>query len=204
MNIGGRLTMAEATPPEVENPKNASDIDSTPSTTEDASITPPSVSSDGGRGGEAKDKVAEMPVRAGDEDGGDVAITDIHKKMKRAERFGMPVQLSEEEKRSSRAERFGTATSVGESDSAKPSEELKRKARAERFGIVQSEPSNEEVKKKARLARFGSSKPDPIEEEKKKARAIRFSQPRSGSIANGKGDDEVKPKTITGETVGET
>ncbi|MQL91926.1 hypothetical protein Taro_024547 [Colocasia esculenta] len=33
-------------------------------------------------------------------------VTDLQKKLLRAERFGMPVQLSEEEKRSSRAERY--------------------------------------------------------------------------------------------------
>lgn len=37
---------------------------------------------------------------------GDVAtVTDTQKKIRRAERFGMPVQLSEQEKRNSRAER---------------------------------------------------------------------------------------------------
>ncbi|KAL6565972.1 hypothetical protein OROHE_005027 [Orobanche hederae] len=33
-------------------------------------------------------------------------VTDIQKKMKRAERFGMPVRMTEEEKRNSRAESF--------------------------------------------------------------------------------------------------
>lgn len=35
----------------------------------------------------------------------DAPVTDVQKKMRRAERFGMPVQLSETEKRNSRAER---------------------------------------------------------------------------------------------------
>lgn len=38
--------------------------------------------------------------------GGGGKDTDIQKKMKRAERFGMTVQLSEEEKRNTRAERY--------------------------------------------------------------------------------------------------
>ncbi|KAH1090076.1 hypothetical protein J1N35_017333 [Gossypium stocksii] len=58
---------------------------------------------------------------------------DIQKKIRRAERFGVPIQLSEQEKRNSRAERFGTAPSSKGSEESKQSEELKRKARAERF-----------------------------------------------------------------------
>lgn len=38
---------------------------------------------------------------------------DVQKKIKRAERFGMPVQLSEEEKRNSRAERYGDLLCCG-------------------------------------------------------------------------------------------
>ncbi|KAJ0771497.1 hypothetical protein HanPI659440_Chr07g0269771 [Helianthus annuus] len=120
----------------------------------------------------------------------DSATDDTQRKIRRAERFGLPVQLSEEEKRNSRAERFGTAGiapgSQG-SDTTKKAEELKRKARADRFGITQSTPTEEEEKKKARLSRFGSSsKADPIEEEKKKARALRF----SGTPASGNGKIE--------------
>ena len=37
---------------------------------------------------------------------GDAPVTDIQKKIRRAERFGTSVQLSEEEKRNSRAERY--------------------------------------------------------------------------------------------------
>ncbi|KAL2554691.1 protein MODIFIER OF SNC1 11-like [Forsythia ovata] len=141
-------------------------------------------------------KPTEEIVKADDVDGA-AAATDIQKKMKRAERFGMPVKLSEEEKRNSRAERFGTGTGTAShgSDSSKQSEDLKRKARAERFGIAQSAPADEEVKKKARGARFGSvAKSDSAEEEKKKAREKRFSQPQSGSLskANVEGNNEVK------------
>jgi len=38
--------------------------------------------------------------------GDDVPANDIQKKLRRAERFGVPVQLSEKEKRNSRAERY--------------------------------------------------------------------------------------------------
>lgn len=36
----------------------------------------------------------------------DAPLSDIQKKMRRAERFGISVQLSEQEKRNSRAERY--------------------------------------------------------------------------------------------------
>ncbi|KAK8303288.1 hypothetical protein V6Z12_D04G141300 [Gossypium hirsutum] len=118
----------------------------------------------------------------GDESG---PVNDIQKKIRRAERFGVPVQLSEQEKRNSRAERFGTAPSPKGSEASKQSEEVKRKARAERFGLaVPSTTVDEEEKRKARLARFSPySKPDTIEGEKRKARAIRFSDPLSTSLA---------------------
>uniref|UniRef100_A0A1D1YLS4 SAP domain-containing ribonucleoprotein n=1 Tax=Anthurium amnicola TaxID=1678845 RepID=A0A1D1YLS4_9ARAE len=89
-------------------------------------------------------------------------VTDLQKKLLRAERFGMPVQLSEEEKRSSRAERFG---------------------------LPGHSSADEEAKKKARLARFGQDpKSNNEEDEKRKARAIRFSQTASSapSQINGK------------------
>ncbi|KAI3447634.1 hypothetical protein Pfo_004299 [Paulownia fortunei] len=195
--------MAAAAAPTLENPNNRSDLDSKPSATEDGLPTQTPASSGGG-GDESKSKSAGVATKTSDSDDGG-AVTDIQKKMKRAERFGMPVQMSEVEKRSSRAERFGTGSAANGLDTSKPSEELKRKARAERFGIVQSGPSDEEAKKKiARLARFGSlSKTDSVEEDKKKARAIRFSQPDSGSKANGKGSIEVK-KAITGNAGGGT
>ncbi|PPD74498.1 hypothetical protein GOBAR_DD28574 [Gossypium barbadense] len=110
---------------------------------------------------------------------------DIQKKIRRAERFGVPIQLSEQEKRNSRAERFGTAPSSKGSEESKQSEELKRKAREQRecifiswfprFGIAApTTATDEDAKKKARLARFAPySKPDSVEEEKRKLRAIR-------------------------------
>ncbi|KAL4340256.1 hypothetical protein GQ457_08G012350 [Hibiscus cannabinus] len=121
-------------------------------------------------------------------------VNDTQKKIRRAERFGLPVKLSEQEKRNSRAERFGAAPSTNGSEASKQSEDLKRKARAERFGLsVPSKASDVEAKKKARLARFApESKLDTMEEEKRKARAIRFSNPPSStsSQANGKGNIE--------------
>lgn len=41
-----------------------------------------------------------------------VPTTDLEKKHRRAERFGMPVQLSEEEKRSARAQRYDFLNSL--------------------------------------------------------------------------------------------
>ncbi|KAK6152425.1 hypothetical protein DH2020_015060 [Rehmannia glutinosa] len=192
--------MATATETNLESPKNSSDVNPNTPATEDE-LSNQTLASSGGGGDESKGEPAA--VRTGDtHDGG--AVTDIDKKMKRAERFGMPVQMTEEEKRNSRAERFGTGSVANGSGTTKPAEELKRKARAERFGIGQSDPSDEEAKKKARLARFGSiSKTDSVEEDKKKARAIRFSQPDSASKANGKENIEVKTD-IAGKAGGGT
>ncbi|PWA63646.1 serine/threonine-protein kinase PBS1 [Artemisia annua] len=93
---------------------------------------------------------------------------DVQRKIRRAERFGMPVKLSEQDKRNSRAERFG---------------------------ITQSTPAEEDAKKKARLSKFGSaSTADPLEEEKKKARALRF----AGTKGNGNGKIEQKAAAVTG------
>ncbi|GFP83727.1 protein modifier of snc1 11 [Phtheirospermum japonicum] len=179
--------MATATASKVENP---TDLNLAPPSIEDASPTQQPPTSDAGSD-ESKGEPAttETAEKTSDVDAGG-AVTDVQKKMKRAERFGMPVHLSEEEKRNSRAERFGAAgPALTGVDSSKQSEELKRKARAERFGVVKSTTADEEVKKKARLSRFGSSPPtDPAEEDKKKARALRFSQPDSSSKANGEGN----------------
>lgn len=142
---------------------------------------------------------------------GDVTVSDTQKKMRRAERFGVPVQISEEEKRNTRAERFGTGSGsesgVHGSDALTKSEEQKRKARGERFGSVQSVSADEEAKKKARLSRFTAVAPiDPLEEEKKKARALRFSKAPSGSSSqvNGKANDIETKTAITGKAGGET
>ncbi|KAI4319526.1 hypothetical protein MLD38_033113 [Melastoma candidum] len=115
-----------------------------------------------------------------------VPVNDISRRMRRAERFGLPVQLSEEEKRNSRAERFGSVSGADKSDVLNKSEDLKRKARAERFGtLVPSTTTDEEAKKKARGTRFSAGiKTDPQEEDKRKLRAIRFSGVPSG--LNGK------------------
>ncbi|KAL8480445.1 hypothetical protein ACS0TY_026577 [Phlomoides rotata] len=175
--------------PKVENPKNPTDLNLTLPATEDASTaqqSPPS----GGGGDDTKGISEAIEVKNNDGDEGG-AVTDIQKKMKRAERFGVAVHLSEKEKRNSRAERFGTGSTVDGLDTSKQSEELKRKARAERFGTVQSVSADEEGKKKARLARFGSSSvTDSAEEDKRKARALRFSQQPSSLKENGKGNIE--------------
>nr|XP_004246720.1 protein MODIFIER OF SNC1 11 [Solanum lycopersicum] len=134
--------------------------------------------------------------------GGGGKDTDIQKKMKRAERFGMTVQLSEEEKRNTRAERFGTSAPQG-SDASKKAEEQKRKARAERFGLSQSDSTDEDAKKKARLARFAPpAKADPVEEDKRKARALRFSQSKSGSQSQENGKEKTEQETVAVEKAG--
>ncbi|XP_059305694.1 protein MODIFIER OF SNC1 11-like [Lycium ferocissimum] len=129
--------------------------------------------------------------------------SDIQKKMKRAERFGMTVQLSEQEKRNTRAERFGTASAAQGSDALKKAEEQKRKARAERFGLKQSDSADEEAKKKARVARFAPpAKADPVEEDKRKARALRFSQSQSGSQSQENGKEKIEQETAVVEKAG--
>ncbi|OAY74325.1 Protein MODIFIER OF SNC1 11 [Ananas comosus] len=83
--------------------------------------------------------------------------SDLQKKIRRAERFGMPVMLSEEEKRNTRAESSIRTGGTG------PLEEQKRKARAERLyvegckWIGYGSDADEEAKKKARIERFGQS-----------------------------------------------
>ncbi|XP_074568238.1 uncharacterized protein LOC141824804 isoform X1 [Curcuma longa] len=108
------------------------------------------------------------------------AVTDLERKLRRAERFGVQVVLSEEEKRNSRAERFGIGSNITGSKILGQAEVEKRKARAERFGLKVDNPIDEAAKKKARLERFAPNpKLDTSEEGKKKARAIRFSQDSS-------------------------
>ncbi|KAL7133392.1 hypothetical protein ABFS83_12G137400 [Erythranthe nasuta] len=181
--------MATATVPKLENPRNDTVLNSKLQATEN--LLPDEIPASSGVGFEESEGKSAAAT-ANDADGGN-ADTDIQKKAKRAERFGMTVHLSEEEKRNSRAERFGAGFAANKLDTSKPLEELKRKSRAERFGIIQSDPSDEEAKKKARQARFESfSKTDSVEEDKRKARAVRFSQPDSGSKANEKGNVDVK------------
>lgn len=154
-----------------------------------------------GNGSKTAVSTTTMSPVSGDAD----PVTDTQKKIRRAERFGMPVQMSEEEKRNSRAERFGTGSTMQGSEVSKTSEELKRKARAERFGLpVPSSVSDEEAKRKARLERFAPyPKTDSVEEDKRKARALRFSKTSSSPVSqvNGKGNIEAKAG-ITGKAGG--
>ncbi|KAK7356161.1 hypothetical protein VNO80_15427 [Phaseolus coccineus] len=115
----------------------------------------------------------------------DAPLSDIQKKIRRVERFGISVQMSEKEKRSSRAERFGTVSASQGSEPSK-SEELKRKARAERFGMPSpTTAADEEAKKKTRLARFAN--------------------PSSTSIANVNGEGNIEPEAaIAGKAGGGT
>ncbi|KAL3628568.1 hypothetical protein CASFOL_027614 [Castilleja foliolosa] len=181
--------MATATASKVENPKTPTDLNLAPPSIEDVSPTQQPPASDAGSDESKSEPAATETAEKSNGGDADGSVTDVQKKMKRAERFGVSVHLSEEEKRNSRAERFGAGPALNGADSSKESEELKKKARAERFGAVKSTTADEEVKKKARLSRFGSSpSTDPAEEDKKKARALRFSQPDSSSKANGEGD----------------
>ncbi|CAM8976210.1 unnamed protein product [Rhodiola kirilowii] len=130
-------------------------------------------------------------------------VTDVQKKMKRAERFGMPVKLSEEEKRNSRAERFGSAANSNETRAVKKPEDQKRKARAERFGLSTETVVDEEAKKKARLARFAAaSKVDNVEHDKRKARAMRFSQTSTRVVSNVNGEGKLEPNAVVAGNAG--
>lgn len=79
------------------------DLNLAPSSAEDASSA--QQLAELSRGNEIKETPVAAAVKASDVDEGD-AVADIQKKMKGAERFGMPLHLSEEEKRNSRAERY--------------------------------------------------------------------------------------------------
>ncbi|GFQ03899.1 protein modifier of snc1 11 [Phtheirospermum japonicum] len=95
--------MATAIASKVENP---TDLDLAPRSSKDASPTQQLPASDAGSD-ESKGEPAmtEMAEKTSEVDSGG-AVTNVQKKMKFAERFGMLVHLFEEEKRNSRAERY--------------------------------------------------------------------------------------------------
>lgn len=101
-------TVAPAGLNDISNSKNP--LGENPSQTLEPTIsssaqTPASVppsSTDGGSSKEGDESKCSGKPSAGD-DG--APVSDVQRKMRRAERFGISVQLSEEEKRNSRAER---------------------------------------------------------------------------------------------------
>ncbi|GKV05721.1 hypothetical protein SLEP1_g17696 [Rubroshorea leprosula] len=190
-----------------QNPKDAVDPAPPPSAKPDPpnSVTIPSAVAEAPqKDGEGLKRTVSTVGSVAENDS--TLVSNIQKKVRRAERFGMPVQLSEEEKRNSRAERFGTGITSNGTEGLKKSEEQKRKARAERFGLsVPSTAADEEAKRKSRLARFAPyTKTDSQEEDKRKARAIRFSNPPANSLSqvNGKGNIELNAATIAGNAGG--
>ncbi|XP_028776000.1 protein MODIFIER OF SNC1 11 [Neltuma alba] len=124
----------------------------------------------------------------------DAPLTDVQKKMRRAERFGISVQLCRQEKRNSRVERFGPGSTLQASSTSR-SNDLKGRAREERFGITHSSTADDDKpRKKARLPSFAPvSTIDPMEEEKRKARAIRFSNPPPCSLSQANGKEDIEP-----------
>ncbi|EFJ11119.1 hypothetical protein SELMODRAFT_447133 [Selaginella moellendorffii] len=102
-------------------------------------------------------------------------LSDMEKKQRRAERFGVGLNFSEDEKRKLRASRFNASDKKGVSKAkvSIESETEKKNARAARFGTANVASANEDAKKRARLDRF-SGVDSNLEAEKKKARAARF------------------------------
>ena len=81
--------------PSVENPNKA--IDPPHSETPTTAVESPK---------ETSDSKPTVPAGATASPVAPAAVSDIEKKMRRAERFGISVQLTEKEKRDSRAERY--------------------------------------------------------------------------------------------------
>lgn len=104
----GKLTTAsrKETPSGGQNPKKALEPTlAKPDRTEDPSKTELSTVNAAADGKRKDGEDSKIIVAAAGSAGDNAQESDIQKKIRRAERFGMPVQLSEEEKRNSRAER---------------------------------------------------------------------------------------------------
>lgn len=216
---GPESDVKQTAPPSEEEPEKSEAVNAEPPSGDEASqLNSVTQKCEDSTMAESVDPVAdvtaavEKPLDEGEDNGvasvaGPLQLSDLEKKHRRAERFGLALQLSEEEKRNSRAARFGesangtpkpTSPGLGET---KISEEEKRKARAERFGLAMRSSADDEAKKKARLARFGVDvKFGSLEDEKKKARAARFAPALDGNTS----EVNKKLKLDLGETVAST
>lgn len=99
---------------EPENPKktltsNLTDKSTTNNSSADASIDNKKESTDDdSKGAETVQDTTTTTLVSSTEVTASASANDVDKKVRRAERFGVPVQLSEQEKRNSRAERYCT------------------------------------------------------------------------------------------------
>ncbi|KAL6503139.1 hypothetical protein OROHE_023768 [Orobanche hederae] len=180
--------MATMTELKLENPKSSSGLNEKPPVDDDALLKQTPASSGGGLY-ESKDESAAAARTSDAHDSG--AVTDIQKKMKRAERFGMPMKMTEEEKRNSRAERVKALSHFKRiSERMTSSRKLTCilfSAGAIVVGYISQFHTGsaangsdtckalEVLKKKSRAERFGIVQSDTSDEEaKKKARLARF------------------------------
>lgn len=117
-----KQTLVQSLPPDPnQKAKTESQIQSSIA---DAAAPPSNLQQTSSGGGEEKKAVPSTGANSetdGTVNGDDAPVTDIQKKMRRAERFGLSVQLSEEEKRNSRAERYSLLPSSALIFNLKPS-----------------------------------------------------------------------------------